>query len=179
MITPRTIIEILSALVAAFLVWHYAKPQSAPVGTWTVAKPAPELARVPTQTLQCKPVVVYSQAAKSKLNLPSTVQADTGQYVLNAAQVPAALRPQTMTTMLDERTGKSVVLVKSDPYPWIAAENTRELRLDYGFKRGFDRVGRLSFTDDLLQVKGVHLGGSISADTDGSLFIGGGLSYRW
>lgn len=179
MISLRTFVEILATAVAAFLIWHYAKPQPVPVGSWTVAKSAPEVALVPTQTLQCKPVVVYSQAAKSKLNLPTPVQADANQYVLDTAQVPSGLRPETVTTVFDDRTGKSVVLMKTDPYPWASAENVREFRFDYGFKNGFDKVGRFTFREDLLQVKAVHLGLNTSVDTDKSFFIGLGLGYRW
>jgi len=178
MITLRTKLEIFAALIAAGLIWYFAIPKPAPVNTWAQAKVAPEVAAVPTQTLQCKPVIVYVQAAKQKLNLPPDVKANPNQFVIGSTKVGSSLRPLTMTTVFDDHSGQSTILVKRDPYPWLAAEQTGELRLSYGF-RGMQKMARMTASEDLLQIKGINLGVVGSVDMDGQTFVGAGIAYRW
>lgn len=177
--TWRTRIEIFCALMAAGLIWYYATPTPAPVHQWVDAKPAPQVALVPHETLTCKPVVVYVQSAKQLLDLPAAVKADPNQFVLSTAQLKSSLRPETLTTVYDGQTGQSETLVRRDPYPWIAAEQTGKLGFNVGVKNGMERVGRFSLEEDLIQVKAFHFGVDSTLDTDGAYFVGAGIGYRW
>lgn len=177
--TWRTRIEIFCVLIAAGIIWYYAHPEPAPVNQWGQAKSAPQVAHVEQQTLACKPVVVYAQAAKQNLALPPAIKSDANQYVLSTAQLNSSLRPETLTTVYDAQTGQSETLVRRDSYPWLAAEQTGKLGFDVGVKNGMERVGRLSFEEDLIQVKALHAGISTSLDTDGAYFVGAGIGYRW
>lgn len=175
----RTKAEIAVCLVFFVVVWYVATPKPAPVNQWQPAKPAGQVADVPKTALSCKPVVVYAQAAKGKLDLPQPVLADTSKYVLSADQVRPDLHPQTITTIYDEQTGQTDTLVRLDPYPWLAAEQTGEVWVGYGVKNGGARIGLLSLTEDLVQVKALHFGVAGSVSTDGSVFAGLGAGYRW
>jgi hypothetical protein len=83
-----------------------------------------------------------------------------------------------MTTVFDDHSGQSTILVKRDPYPWIAAEQTGEVRVSYGF-RGMQKMARITATEDFISIKGINLGVVGSLDMDGQHFLGAGISYRW
>lgn len=166
-------------LAGAILLWYEMKPAPAPVNDWTPAKTAPQIAAVPKVDINPPKVKVYAPAAKKRLNLPAAVQQDPHTHVLTATRVPADDHPQTVTTLIDDQTGAETTLVRREPLPWLAAEQRGELRLDYGTKGGVRRVGRLTFQEDLLQMKAVHAGVNATLDTDGEYFIGGGVAYKW
>jgi hypothetical protein len=178
-LTLRTKLEIAASLIFCAVLWWFATPKPAPVGQWNAAKPSTQVAEVPKESLTCKPVVVYAKPAKQKLTLPPSVQADANKYVLSANQVKPDLHPQTLTTIYDAETGQTDTLVRRDPYPWLAAEQTGEIWLGYGVKNGGVRVGMMSVTEELLQVKALHFGVSGSVLTDGSVFATIGAGYRW
>jgi hypothetical protein len=170
---------LLAGLVVLALAWNYLKPKPAPVGSTVVAKPAPELRTVPKQTIAPPKVSVYTPPAKKKLDLPAAVQDDPNKYVLGSAKLPSDTHPHTITTVIDAKTGEVQTYDRRDPLPWLAAEQTGEIRIDYGFKNGLVKVGRLSLREDLLQVKALHAGINAAVDTDGARFAGAGVGYRW
>lgn len=178
-LSMRTKAEIAVCLVFFVVVWYEATPRPAPVNQWQPAKPAGQVAEVPKTALSCKPVVVYAQAAKGKLDLPPSLQADKDKYVLSADQVRPDLHPQTLTTIYDASTGQTDTLYRRDPYPWLAAEQTGEVWVGYGVKNGGGRVGMMSVTEELVQIKALHFGVSGSVSTDGSVFAGLGAGFRW
>jgi CMP-2-keto-3-deoxyoctulosonic acid synthetase len=105
-------------------------------------------------------------------------------HVIAATQVKADLHPQTVVTVIDSATGESVTIIKRDPYPWIAATQAGEVRLDYGYRADqFSQAGkmlaRLTLREDLLQLKALHIGATATMDSDGQMFAGVGLGYRW
>jgi hypothetical protein len=170
-----------AGLVAALCVaaWWYFKPVPAPVDTWHPATPAPQIITVPKTAIRPAKVSVYAPAAKSKLSLPQLIAADPAKHVLDASTIKADDHPQTIVTVIDEQTGDVQTFVRSEPLPWLAAEQRGELRFDVGVKNGLATVGRLTLREDLLQVKALHAGLNASADTDGSFFVGAGVGYRW
>lgn len=178
-LTLRTKAEIAVSLILLAVIWWEYTPRPAPVGQWQTAPAAAPVNKVPKVALSCKPVTVYAQPAKQKLALPPAVQNDAGKYVLSANQVKPDLHPQTLTTIYDAETGQTDTLVRRDPYPWLAAEQTGSLGLSYGIANGLNRVGRVSFREDLLQIKAIHLDINSTMDTDGQYFIGAGLVYKW
>lgn len=177
--TPHTRLEILAALVASGLVWYYATPRPAPVNEWSPAKPLPQVADVPKEYIKPPQVKVYAPTAKKKLELPPDVQNDPDLYVLSTARLPGDSSRQNVTTLINRNTGETETLVRREPAPWLAAEQTGELRLDYGIKNGRVRAGRLSLHEDLVQIRALHLGVQASLDTDGQYFAGAGVGWRW
>ena len=111
------------------------------------------------------------------------------RHVIAATQVRGSDRPQTVTTVIDEKTGLSQSFVKTDPYPWLGFQQHSEIRMSYGYRYDFKtapfgeqntkRVGRLSLTHDFAQVKALNFGVRADVDTDGRAFAGVGLGYRW
>ncbi len=179
---------------AGFLFVTFAMPILFPTKPSEVsvpAAPAPEVKRAPTRRVAIKqPVKVFDDKTKKDLKLPEVVVKNEGEHVIAATQVKGSLRPQTITTVIDEKTGESQSFVKTDPYPWLAMENRGEIRMAYGYRYSpqsltmfspstVKQVGRLSFTYDALRVKALTIGPSGSVDTDGQAFIGLGVSYRW
>lgn len=158
--------------------WLANKPY--PGGSNTmIATPAPELSAQPKLSITPQKVSVYAPSAKAKLRLPETVQSDPGMYVLGSAKLPADTHPHKITTVIDAGSGDVQTYDTREPLPWLAAEQTGEIRIDYGYKNHLVKVGRMSLREDLLQVKALHAGINAAIDTDGSWFAGVGIGLRW
>jgi hypothetical protein len=147
------------------------------------ATPAPELKRAPTKLVTPKkPIKVFTGETSAKLKLPADVIANPAENVIAATQVRGSDRPQTVTTTLNTDTGESRSFVKQDPLPWLAIETHGEVRLSYGYKynRGVvDRVTRLGIGYDVLRVKALTAGVTGTVDSDGVVFAGVGVAYRF
>jgi len=174
--TTKIIGGILLAIIAfmGFKLWQHDSATS-PVGIYGPATQAPEVKLIPKVTTHPKAVKVYAHVAVAHLKLPDSMK---NQEVLEATQVKADTRPQTIVTTLNPDTGEVTTIVRRDPYPWMAAEQTGEVRISYGF-RGIARIARMTASEDLLQIKGINLGVVASLDSDGQHFLGAGVSYRW
>lgn len=174
-------ILIVVIFCAGALVSHhyFATPASAPVEKWMPAQSAPQVDAVPKQIITPPAVQVYTPAAKQKLQLPDEIQSDPNLYVLQSARLPADTHPATVTTIIDQQTGEVQTYVRREPLPWFALGQTGEVRIDYGIKPITGTVTRLSVREDVLQVKALHLGINASLDTDGEIFVGVGIGYRW
>lgn len=172
-------LTIILLLIGGVLLWLGKPAPPAPVHQWHPAKPDPVLRNVPTQDIIPPKVKVYAPAAKKKLKLPDPIQEDPHTYVLTSARLPNDTHPQTVTTVINDQTGEVSTITRREPLPWLAIEKTGELRLDYGIKRGLDRVARLTFREDLLQVKAFHAGINVSIDSDGEYFLGVGVGWKW
>lgn len=177
----RTLSEwlVLLALLAAGALLWLGRPMPEPVAAWRPAKPDPILRGVPTQDITPPKIKVYAPIAKQKLKLPDPVQADPHTYVLTSSRLPNDTHPQTVTTVINDQTGDVSTITRREPLPWLAIEKTGELRLDYGIKRGLDRVARLSYREDFIQVKAFHAGLTAAIDSDGEYFVGVGVGWKW
>lgn len=171
--------EFFGFLLAAVVLWFTLKPHPAPVGTTVLAKPAQELRNKPKTELHPEKVQAYAPPVKKDLGLPADVQDDPNKYVLGSAKLPADTHPHTVTTVIDAKSGNAQIFYRRDPLPWLTAEQTGEIRLDYGFKNGFTKTARLSLRDDLVQIKAIHLGLNAAVDGDRDWFVGVGIGYRW
>jgi hypothetical protein len=172
--------EIAGIVFCVFLLWLIMKkPDPAPVNKPVVAQAAPEVADEPKVDIKPADVQVYAPVAKERVEVPAEVKADPAVAVLASDKLPESDHPETVTTVLDADTGKSQTYVVQDPYPWLAAENHKEVGMAYGFKNAFVRAGRLSFSDDFFQIKALHFGLVSTFDTDGEYFVGVRAVYRW
>lgn len=177
----------IAALIAAgWYLWDRFTPAPAPVNQYVPATAPTQLALVPKVAIQPKQVKVYAQPAKAKLKLPPSMQQDPNIHVITAAKIKPGLHPQTVVTTLNAETGEIETLTRRDPLPWFRPEQTGELRLDYGYKTGYgmrdvgvEKIVRLTLREDLLQVKALHAGINASIDSDGQMFAGVGVGWRW
>jgi hypothetical protein len=176
-ITLRSVLEWFGILAVAILLWMNMRHPSIPVGVTVSATKAPEIAKSAKIEITPAKVQVYPQKVKLAMALPETVKADKAIAVLDSSKLPMNLHPQTITTTLNTTTGETATVVTVDPYPWLAAENRREFRVDYGIRYDGRAVARMSFTDDLIQIKAIHLGAKADLDSDGRFFIGVGAAY--
>lgn len=173
------LIGILIVLISSIFIWDRFSPINQPVGQWTDAKQPKLLENIPKINISPKTVKVYNKSAKKKLNLPEKFLQDESQYVLSSTTLKHDWRPQTITTVLNGETGESTTITRREEYPWLAAENTGEIRVEYGTKFHGVPVGRLSIRQDFIQIKALHLGISASIDSDKEAFTGIGVSYKW
>lgn len=154
-------------------------------GDSVIATEAPAVRKVTTEQVVIKaPVKAFKGRTKANLKLPAAVQADPKQEVIAASQVKSALRPQTVSTVVNTETGKVETFVKTDPYPWLALETRGEIRLAHGYKwkvinPAAERVTRLQINYDVVRVKALTVGVTGTLDTDRDAFVGVGLSYKW
>jgi len=180
-LTPYLIAAVaLAVILAGVFVWYWlTRPAPPPVNQYVTGKVARQLNKVPQVIIHPGGLKVYAPAAKAKLNLPPELQQNQNAHVLAATTVKSDLHPQTIVTTIDEKTGESTTIVRRDPYPWIALDRSGEIRIDYGIKRGLEQVARLTFRQEFLQVKAMHLGITATLDSDGQGFAGVGVGYRW
>lgn len=155
------------------------------LAAWVLSRPspwqiAPPLENVPKVSVQmAAPIKVYAGVSKAKLNLPAAILAAPNKHIADATRVKPDQRPQTIVTVVDSETGDVETIIRKEPLPWIARQQTGEMRIDSGIKNGARRVGRISLTQDVLQIKALHLGMRASLDTDGQYFVGVGVSWKW
>lgn len=159
--------------------WYFTDRVPAPTEKWTPAQPAHQVASIPKQTIKPPAVKVYAPKAKQKLDLPDEIQSNPNLYVLQSTRLPNDTHPSTITTLIDQQTGEVQTFVRREPLPWFAAQPTGEARIDVGIKKTAGTVARLSIHEDLIQIKALHAGINASLDSDGELFIGAGIAYKW
>lgn len=164
---------------ALYLTWDKLTPDPTPVGQWTEAPVSKPVADVPKVEIAPKKLKVYAPQAKKKLKLPDAVQQDDNQYVVSSTTLKPSYRPQTATVLVNQETGETSTVYRLEAYPLFAAQHSGEIRIDYGVKRGLERVGRLTVREDVAQIKGVNLGATASVDTDRDFFAGIGVGYKW
>ena len=163
----------------------YFKPTPAPIGEHVAAKVAPQVKLIPKIEIKPPKVKVYASISKAKLKLPAAELANPDIHVLESSRVAPDLHPQTVTTLIDAGTGETHTLIRREPDPWLAARNTGEIRIDYGYKfgstsgAGFNKVARLTIREDLLQIKALYAGVNAALDSDGQGFVGVGVGYMW
>lgn len=143
-----------------------------------LATVSPKVIKLEEKTIVPKQVVVLEEKAKSNLGLPPQVRVDKKKHVIAATQVERSLKPQTITTVLDEETGVSQTYTTVEKYPWLGANPSGSLSLSYGLRSG-EPVTRLSMTQDVFQIKAINFGGVGHLDSDGQYFVGVGATYRW
>lgn len=171
-------IPLLMVLAAGYILWHL-NTTTAPIDEHVPAKAASQVRDVPKVVITPTKIKVYATKAKKRLKLPDAMQGDERIHVVESTRVQADDHPQTITTVLNTETGETETLVRREPLPWLAFKKTGEARMDYGIRRGVDRVVRLSIRQDLLQVKALYAGVNASFDSDGQYFAGVGVGYRW
>lgn len=165
---------IFVAVVIAVMAWYLNVKTPAPVAVYEKAQTAPEVKYVPKVEYRVKLVKVYAPSAEKKLG----VTLAPGQKVVAASKISPSLRSQTVVSTIDA-SGNIETQVRLDPYPWLAAEATGELRVDYGIKNGLQKAARISFSEDFIEVKQFHAGVNSSLDSDGAWFVGVGVGYKF
>lgn len=159
-------------------------PKEPPVNQTVIAQVNPvvkheEKVEVPIVTPR-KTVKVYPAAAKGLIKLPAEVLGDDSKYVTTTSSIPRTENGQVVTTVLDVTTGETSAYVAPKSSPWFALEHRGYAAVDYGFKRNSSNpVLRLNVREDLVQIKGIHLGITGSLHSDGDYFVGAGGEYRW
>lgn len=181
-----TIAIVLSVVeLAQLLGWRPARTAE-PV----VAMPAPALVDVPKLSVPVpKGLKVYAPEAVKKLAargaIPREVAAQPSVSVVAATEVAPSERGSVVTSVVDAGTGEVTTYEAPAPLPWFKVENRGRITLAHGVKGSLSpylppkQVTRLSVHQDVIQIKGVHLGVVGSIDSDGTYFSGVGLSYKW
>ena len=144
-----------------------------------LAPVAKELAKAKTEKLPCKPVIVYLEPVKEKLNLPDTVVKDPDKKVTASTKVPASDFPNTVTSVYDSGTGATDLYIRRDPTPLLGFARKGTLGLAYGVQDDGEATTRLSASYGVLQVKRINLGLTGDIATSGRKFIGVGGEMRW
>lgn len=172
---------------ALFLLWGWMRPDPAPVSVAVPAIPAPEVAKTPKveTPVAFKSVKSYPKTAKRKLGMPVATQADDNKQVLEAVQIPADDRTQTVSCIQDTQTGETEIYVRRDLLPLIAADYSGDAGLYLGLMNGAPAL-KLEARQSFLTMKAIHFGvtGSLVQPIGGlamppSTFVGGGIWGGW
>lgn len=127
-----------------------------------------------------KTIRVLPSTSKGLITLPKDVIGDTNRYVTASSLINSKEQRQVVTQVLDVTTGDTETFISEAPQPWVALENRGQLSVDYGYKSGNSNpVGRINLRQDVVQLKSLHLGVSLSGYTDGDYFAGVGGGIRW
>jgi hypothetical protein len=127
-----------------------------------------------------KTIRVYPSGSKAKVKLPPEAIENANIKLTDSTIIKSSESPVQVSQVLDISTGETETYVQEVPKPWLAFENRGAASLDYGFKRGATNpVLRLNVRENLVQLKGVHLGLSGSIHSDGDYFVGVGGEYKW
>jgi len=159
---------------APYLVDYFAR--QAVTDTFTNAEPAKAVKSLPTVSIPIKTVKVYTKAAKSKLNLPAEVKADTSAHVAAATVIQPEDRPVMVTTLIDSDTGMVTIMTGYKPRPWIAFRKSGAAGIGYDL---LSRRKELYVRQDFIQSKALVLGGRASIDTDRDIAAMLTLEFRW
>lgn len=143
-----------------------------------LAQPAKELKHAKTETLTCKPVIVFQDRVKRDLNLPETVVKDPDRKVTASVKVPASEYHNTVSSVYDTGTGATDMFIRRDKLPWLAMTTRYELGIGYGASDN-GSVTRLDGSVELLQVKALRLGLVGTLDSSGAYYGGGRVWARW
>ena len=172
----------IGSLVLAIVVGvaYFSSPQESPQST-VEALPAPELKKVPKVDISVDTIKVFDFTAKTKLKLPASVVNSKSKHVVASSKVKPSERPHTITTVIDTNTGDFTTYERADPIPWVSRNTTTHVGAYYGLKDG-DQIIRVQLTQELLQLKRLHLEAVASTDfgagkTDTFIGIGGRLSF--
>jgi hypothetical protein len=170
-------------LVIAFGIWQlYYKPAPAGLKPAVIAQVSSTVAKEDKVDIPLpKPSIkAYKPQVKTKLKLPPVVIASPTQVVTASSIVPSSEHRTEVSAVLDTTTGNTVQYIHLTEDPWLAPEQRGSVSLAYGIKLPTNElVGRLALREDLVQIKGIHLGLQGTLDTDGEAFGGVGVSYRW
>ena len=175
--TAPTIAALALAACTVCALWWLMRHNTEPSSV-VIATPAPQVATVPTVTIQPAQVRVLAPSAKRKLALPAAVQADAQQHVAAATRVDPGIRPVTVTSVLDADTGEITTYTREEPLPWLATTRRGEIGLAYGLRSG-QQTGRLYLHQGLVDLKTLRLNGIAHLDQDGQWFAGVALAYRY
>lgn len=173
----RTILESIGiALIVLFgwLAFHNKHQTIVSIKETTIS---PELAKVDKVEITPKKVIVYAPAAKVKL--PTEIKEEQSLAVLGSTILPPSEKQQSIYSLLNVDTGESKIIVTEKPDPWLSVESRKMIQISYGVKNFNNTVGRIEFTDDLVQIKNSHFGINASLDTDGTFFAGVGVNFRF
>lgn len=178
----RTWVGFIILLLLTIGGWLYFKPAPIPPGITIEATPAKEVAKEETIPIITAPVQAFKPAVKRKLGLPKTVQDDAAKHVLASVKTANDERQHTVTTVLDKDTGWVSSYDRIEPLPWVSVANKSELFGGVGYDNHGKRVWALSGRQELLQLKGVHLGVTGLAIGQGggvNAYLLAGAWYRW
>ena len=169
--------ELIGLLLAGVLLWWTMYKPAPKVGEVHQVETAPQIAGMPTETLT-SPVKVLPQKAKEKLGLSAGQQDDPNLYVLGSSKLPADTHPQIVTTLLNTQTGDVTTESVNGPLPWLVAEKSQEVRVDYVIKSNWHGPS-ISYRMDLVRVKAVDFGCGVAWDFDheGRVSCGGGWKF--
>lgn len=172
----------LAALV--FVILQNAPAPATSTALAVETTPAADIKRIGTIEIAPAKVRVYKPDAKARLKLPDPIKTDPWLHVTASTTVRQSDRPQTITAVLDEKTGETKTYVKAEPLPWLAIDPHGEIGLYAGLKNG-ERTARLEARQGLLQIKAAHLGAIAAIDQPFAgphrpdYFVGVGVWVRW
>lgn len=178
-----TIIGII--LLMVWLGWLWYGNQPVVPKDWAQTAPAHQVGGMPKIDHPAPPTVkvLPKKQAGKKLQLPSDIQDDDNQQIIDTAEIPSAPDGATTTTVMDMQTGQSKTLVKINPRPLFKFLRSGAAGVRYGITTNGQQQIDLFVRQDVLRVGNVYLAATAEARTSATsqaeAYVAVEVSYRW
>lgn len=171
----------MAALIASLcaIAWIYFATTSQPLTNATKPLESPKIESVGYEVITPKSIIVYKNAAKSKLKLPVATQHDDSAHVVDAVVIEPSDHATTETTIFHADTGQFETVIIEEPKPWVAESRHGQIRFDYDLANSSRKAKRITVEQELFTVKDLHFGmsGALDDAMQGRLSVG--VAYRW
>lgn len=140
---------------------------------------SPEIANVAKEVIAAPVVIVYKNAAKANLKLPAAIRHDEKKHVTDSIIVSPSDSATNATSVFNEVTGETKIVVIEEPKPWIAESRHGQIRFDCDVANSTRKAKRITIEQELFTVKDLRFGASAALDDAMQGRVSVGVAYRW
>ncbi len=140
---------------------------------------SPGIENVAQEVITPPVVTIYKDIAKAKLKLPAVIQHDGKKHVADSIIVPPSDSATNATSVFDEATGETKIVVIEEPKPWIAESRHGQIRFDYDVANSTRQAKRITVEQELFTVKDLRFSASAALDDAMQGRVSVGVAYRW
>lgn len=170
-------VKLGAASVALFFsVWflwnHYKPAPNTTQGNWNAPPPAVSIPEV-VKAGPRKVVTLDKPQVSNKMNLPSVIKDDPQVDILATADVRTKDSRVAAVAYMNMSTGRTTIIAKEIPKPFLRFENTRELGVRYGYDHKLSQIGDVHGRWQFLGVGPAKLGlyGEINTKGEGKAML--------
>lgn len=134
-----------------------------------------------TATVACDQIKIHAPKKKKKkeLGLPEEIQKDKDISLADAIRINADGRDHVVSALFNSKNSDISLYDAPQPLPWLKTSGDTFVSAHYGIKSDEGSVWRITAGQTLVRVKMLNVNVMAQADTDGDVFGGIGVEYRF